>query len=287
MIKRDTYQEVTDKLVAALEAETIPWIRPWRDGKSDGALPYNAVSGRAYNGINVLLLNLAPYAGNGWLTYKQARALGGSVRKGEHGTGIVYWNFKKIEEDGKTKILPLVKGYTVFNVEQCEGLDMSKLAKPEPIVAGAFAINHIAEAIGAKVIHAGSRALYAPALDVINIPSVANFRSEADYQSTLAHELVHWTGHEERLNRDFTGRFGSDAYAFEELVAEIGSAFTCARLGIELNGLQHPAYLANWLKVLKSDKRAIFSAASKAKQAAEFIFAAPAEDDESDERLAA
>lgn len=280
---RDIYQEVTDKIVTAIEAGTMPWLRPWRDGKSTGiAMPYNAATGRPYNGMNVLILGMSPYSDYGWLTYKQASELGGNVRKGEKGTLVIFWKFLRVEDrDTKEqKTIPMVRGYTVFNVSQCEGLDEKKLKRPAAPVIGDTDINAVAQRVHANVQHGGNRAYYTPSGDYIQIPSVADFKSVNDYQGTLAHELVHWTSHTDRCNRDLSGRFGSDAYAFEELVAEIGSAFVCAQTGISLDGLQHPAYVANWLRVLKNDKRAIFTASSKAKTAAEFLLADTAEEDE-------
>ena len=219
----------------------------------------------------------------GWLTFKQAKELGGSVRKGEKGTQIVFWSFPKIKdaETGEEKVVPFAKGYTVFAVEQCDGLDAAKLKAPQPIVAGETNINLIAAAAGAQVRHGGSSAHYSPTGDYIQMPSVEAFESKDAYAGTLAHELVHWTGHQSRCDRQFGKRFGDDAYAFEELVAEIGSAFVCAQTGIPLEGLQHDRYVSSWLKVLKGDKRAIFTASSQAKKAAEFLLA------EEEEALAA
>jgi antirestriction protein ArdC len=287
MIKRDVYQEVTDRIVAALEAGTVPWLRPWRDGKAGSALePFNAATGRAYNGINLLVLGTLPYAELGYLTFKQAQALGGSVRKGEKGVGVVYWQFDKRKDEvtGEVKVVPWAKMYTVFNAAQCEGLDRAKLKMPLAPVPGDTSVNVLAATAGAVVRHGGDRAYYTASGDYIGMPSVEAFRSREGYQATLAHELVHWTGHERRCARTFGKRFGDEAYAAEELVAEIGSAFICARLGVPLEGLQHPAYVANWLQVLKGDKRAIFTAASAAKKATGFLMPEPAEDAE---RLAA
>jgi antirestriction protein ArdC len=270
-MKRDIYQEVTDRIVSALENGTAPWLRPWRDSKNGTALePHNAVTGRPYNGINWLVLSCLPHASTGWLTYKQATALGGNVRKGEKGVQIVFWKFDHRDET-TGKIIPFARAYTVFNLDQCENLDASKIQAPQPATEGQTDVNAIARRVGAVVRHHGSKAFYSPSSDVVVMPDASAFKSENHYASTLAHELTHWTGHTSRLARDFSGRFGNAAYAFEELVAEIGSAFACARLGITLDGLQHADYVANWLKVLKDDKRAIFTAASKAKQACAYL----------------
>lgn len=271
----DIYQQVTDKIIAALESGTAPWLRPWRSGIGTALVPHNAVTGRAYNGINFLVLTCAPYASNGWLTYKQAQELGGNVRKGEKGTHIVFWSFPKVEdkETGKEKVIPFAKPYTVFNLDQCEGIDVSKLKTFTPAVAGESPINEIAARHNVKVNHGGDKAFFSPMADSIGMPSADAFKSPEHYASTLAHELVHWTGHESRLARTFGKRFGDEAYAFEELIAEIGSAFVCASTGIPLEGLQHADYVASWLKVLKEDKRAIFTASSQAKRAAEYLTA--------------
>jgi antirestriction protein ArdC len=273
---RDIYQEVTDRIVAALDAGTIPWLRPWRDDKSGSVIePYNAMTGRPYNGVNLLILGSMPYANLGWLTYKQAGELGGNVRKGEKGTGVIFWKFDRVrdEQTGKDKVVPFARMYVVFNVTQCDGIDSARLKCPTVPVAGTTDMNAVASRVGAVVRHGGAKAFYTTNGDFVQVPSVAAFKSVDHYQATLAHELTHWTGHESRCARQFGKRFGDDAYAFEELVAEIGSAFLCARHGIALDGLQHPSYLASWLRVLKADKRAIFTASSKAKEAAEFLTA--------------
>ena len=284
---RDVYQEVTDRIVAALETGAAPWLRPWRDGKSGSQMePFNAQSGRPYNGINLLILGSAPYASLGWLTFKQALDCGGNVKKGERGTLIVFWKFEAREDatTGKTKTVPFARGYTVFNTEQCEGLDVSKLKVPAAPELGQTDINALAQRVGAVVRHGGNRAFFNIAGDFVQMPGAETFKTPEAYRATLAHELTHWTGHEKRCNREFGKRFGDMAYAFEELVAEIGSAFLCARHGIALEGLQHTSYLALWLKVLKEDKRAIFTAASKAKEAAAFLMA---EREETEEQIAA
>lgn len=275
---RDIYQEITDRIICELEKGNCPWLKPWKDSKTGAATePHNAVTGRPYNGVNWLILNCMPYQSMGWLTFKQAKDLGGHVRKGERGVQVVYWDFSRKDET-TGKVIPFAKAYTVFNVEQCEALDATKILVPVPATEGTTDVNAIARRVGAIVKHQGSKAFYSPSSDVVVMPDANAFVSADHYASTLAHELTHWTGHKNRLARDFSGRFGSEAYAFEELVAEIGSAFTCARLGIALDGLHHAGYLASWLKVLKEDKRAIFTASSKAKQACSFLLDAEGQD---------
>lgn len=285
-MSRDIYQEVTNRIVAALESGTAPWLRPWRDSKAGSMTePYNAATGRPYNGINLLILGSAPYADLGWMTYKQAQELGGNVKRGEHGTMVIFWKFDAVKDDetGKVKTVPFARGYTVFNVEQCENLPVEKLKRPTMPTPGDTDMNALATRVGARVRHGGTRAFYTTAGDFVQMPSVEAFKSVEGYQATLAHELTHWTGHKSRCNREFGKRFGDSAYAFEELVAEIGSAFLCARHGIALESLQHPSYVASWLKVLKDDKRAIFTASSKAKEAAGFLMA---EHEEAEEPVA-
>jgi len=289
-MKTDIYQEVTDRIVASIEAGTAPWLRPWTGGKIKGfgSEPFNAASGRVYNGINWLILSCSHYGSNGWLTFKQAKELGGCVRKGEKGTPIVFWSFIR-DKDDASKVIPFARGYTVFNVEQCDGIEASRRLKvPPPAIPGDTSITAVAARVGAVVRHAGDRAYYSPSVDQVVLPGINNFKSQGHYDSTLAHELVHWTGHTSRNNRQFGARFGDEAYAFEELVAEIGSAFVCAHQGIDLDGLQHAGYVDNWLKVLKNDKRAIFTAASAAKKAAEYLIGDVAVEEEiEDAKLAA
>ncbi len=270
--KVDVYQVVTDQIIEALEGGSIPWLKPWKDGNNaDPSMPYNASTGRAYNGVNVLLLWSKPYESNGWLTFKQAADCGGNVKKGEKSTLITFWQFFKEKKDGQEtgQTIPMIKSYRVFNVEQCENLE--KLKDVQPVVAPDTDALDLAIASGATVKHGGNKAYFSPSADYIQMPPHANFKESTGYDSTLLHELTHWTGHKSRLERDFTGRFGDQSYAFEELVAEMGSAFLCTMLGVSECTLQHTAYLQSWLKVLKTDKRAIFTAASKAKQAAEFL----------------
>lgn len=281
MSKFDIYEEVTAQIVAALEGGVAPWIKPWKNGAQPD-LPYNAASGREYNGINQILLGMHAYSSNGWLTFKQAKELGGSIRKGEKSQLVVFWQFIKSDKEGETRTIPFAKGYRVFNVDQCEGLDETKLKQFQRPEAGDTDINVIASKAGAIVKHGGNSAFYSPASDIIVVPGVDSFKDLSSYQATLAHELVHWTGSDKRCNRKFGARFGDDAYAFEELVAEIGSAFVCNRAAIEQQGLQHAEYIGHWLKVLKNDKKAVFTAASKARDAVNFIF-----EERSEEKVAA
>jgi antirestriction protein ArdC len=275
--KRDLYQEVTDRLITALEQGHAPWLKPWKDGKYLSAFePHNALSGRPYSGINVINLLCNPFPTQGYLTFNQIKSLGGRrlpVEEAGHGTPVIFWNWIEVKDakTGEKKKIPLIKYFTVHNVAQCTDIDPAKLAQPKPVIAGAHPMNRIAAAAGIDVRHGGNRAFFIPAGNWVQMPSADSFRSEDHYQATLGHECIHATGHESRLKRDLSGRFGSESYAAEELIAEIGSAFLCARTGVPLDGLQHPAYIANWLTVLRNDKRAIFTAARHAAKAANFL----------------
>ena len=275
---RDLYQEVTDKIIASLERGAAPWIRPWQDDKSGGFMPHNAISGKAYRGINVMLLLASPYASPAWLTYKQAAEHGGNVRKGEKGTMVVLWQFNKRtvkNDDGSetSKTVPLLRSYTVFNIKQCEGV---KLPKRRNVVAPVepTEIDEMINGIGARITYGGNRACYTPSLDLVSMPNRGAFVSMDAYHATLLHELTHWTASPARLASDLSGRFGSASDAAEELIAELGSAFLCAELGVQIEKLQHVDYIADWLRVLKSDKRAIFTAAKHATAAADYLAAA-------------
>lgn len=270
--KTDVYQEVTDRIVSAIEAGgTLPWVKPWRSC----GVPRNAITGRPYTGINTILLAMAPFASNEWLTYNQAKQVGAQVRKGEQGTQVVLFKpFKvtdKNDPDSKEKTIPLLRSFTVFNVAQIDNLP-NKFAKPTAADAQDFSINEQAESMLAHAVieHGSNQACYVPSRDKILMPHKADFKSISDYYATALHELTHWTGHTSRLARDFTGRFGDESYAFEELVAELGAAFLCASCSID-GTLQHDNYIAHWLKVLKADKKAIFTAASAARKSTEFI----------------
>ncbi len=277
---KDIYQEITGQIIEALEQGTAPWVKPW----STAGMPRNAVSGREYSGINTILLAMSPYGSPLWLTYKQAKAAGGQVRKGEHGTTVVFFKPFNVADvnnpEAKEKSIPLLRSFTVFNAQQIEGLPEKYTLASKPQLDN-FADNEEAEMyLGKAVIeHGKSKACFIPSADVIFMPDKADFKSIADYYATGLHELTHWTGHRSRLARDFNGRFGDAAYAFEELIAELGAAFLCGHCGID-GQLQHASYLQSWLKVLKADKRAIFTAAAAARRASEFVTGKREQDEE-------
>jgi antirestriction protein ArdC len=286
--RADVYTRVTDRIVADLEKGVRTWMRPWSVDHALARLPSLPLRhcGTPYRGVNVLLLwgEMVDkgYENPLWMTYKQAEALGGHVRKGEHGSLVVYADtFSKTESDDKgeehERAIPFMKGYTVFNVAQIEGLPDHYTHPTAPRDHGRN-VELIEEAeeffanTGATFRHGGSRAFYAPSADFIQLPPVEAFRDAESYAATKAHELVHWTGNAARMAREFGKRFGDHAYAFEELVAELGAAFLCADLAItpEVRD-DHAAYLNHWLEVLKEDKRAIFTAASHAQRALDFL----------------
>ncbi|MDP1871704.1 MAG: zincin-like metallopeptidase domain-containing protein [Gallionella sp.] len=281
--KSDIYQTITDKIIEALEAGSAPWVKPWA---SLGA-PRNAITGREYSGINTVLLAMTEFSSNQWLTFQQARQAGGNVKKGEKGTTVVFFKPLTIKEkaeaqgDDKEKVIPLLRTFTVFNTQQIENLP-EKFNQPIKPQLSEFEDNAAAETLlnQAKIQYGMNRACFIPSLDKIHLPNKTDFKSIPDFYAVALHELTHWSGHKNRLARDFSGRFGDAAYAFEELVAELGAAFLCASTGVD-GQLQHDSYIASWLKVLKNDKKAIFTAAAAARKASEFLTADQNEDCES------
>lgn len=278
MPKFDTYQDVTDAIIAQLEAGTKPWQKDWQGGSL--TMP-RRFTGVPYRGINVLLLWASAMqqslAGDRWMTFQQAKQLGGSVRKGSKGTRIVFFKPLEVRDTatGEEKKIPMLRTYTVFNSDQIEGLP-AKYASAAVVPVQGLERDKAAEAAlrscGAMIEEGGPSAYYTPASDVVTMPDFERFNSSSGYLATLAHELCHWTGHKSRMDR-----FGANTrtnYAFEELVAEMGAAFVGARLGIVGEHIEnHSAYLASWLKALRNDKRMIFKAATLAQQAADLVLA--------------
>ncbi|ASY74411.1 ArdC family protein [Sinorhizobium fredii] len=278
---KDTYQRITDAIIEQLEAGTKPWIRPWR-GNSRGSLVPRRATGDAYRGINVLMLwlasELAGYEENTWMTYRQAQDFGGQVRKGEKGALVVkYGTFTpKEREDDDDRAIPYLKGYTVFNVEQIENLPDGFYQPAEALsttpVPHLDTVETFIRNTAASVTYGGTTACYRPGPDDILMPDRARFESEVHLYSTLLHEASHWSGSKHRLDRDLSGRFGSESYAIEELVAELSASFLCADLGVAHDPRDNTAtYLESWLKVLKNDKRAIITASAKAQAAADYL----------------
>jgi len=283
----DVYSRITDKIIADLEQGVRPWLKPWNAehaaGRITRPLRHN---GTPYKGINIVMLWSAStakgYACPLWLTFKQALELGGNVKKGESGETVVYADrITRTEANDKgeeiEREIPFLKGYTVFNAAQCEGLPAAYYAKATPPAETPMqridAADRFFAATGADIRHGGTRAYYAPGPDYIQMPPFKTFSDAESHAATLAHELTHWTKHERRLARDMSrSKWGDEGYAREELVAELGSAFLCADLGITPEVREdHAAYIASWLKQLKDDRRFIFSAASHAQRAVDYL----------------
>lgn len=283
----DIKQHVTDKLIAMLEAGQGSLSAMW--SKSQFGMPTNALTGVQYTGSNVFLLSFSAfdeeYPSNRWMTYKQAQSVGAQVRKGEKSTTAVYFSVVAKKDaapqaagagEGR-EFYPMCKAFCLFNVAQIDNLP-AEFATVEKPLLGRFEINAAAQAVitntGAKIEHQGERAFYSPKHDAIKVPAPECFTTEENYYAVCLHELAHWTGHESRLNRDYGKKFGDDAYAFEELTAEMTSAFLMAELGLFNATVEnHAGYLQSWLKILKGDKCAIFSASKQASLAFNFIMA--------------
>ncbi|MDE9492893.1 ssDNA-binding domain-containing protein [Xenorhabdus bovienii] len=299
-VEKDIYQQVTDRIISALEKGTAPWKKPWRSAVKQygGMLPTNALTGNHYNGVNILLLWMAAEEMgsnvNRWLTYRQAQQLGGQVRKGERSTlTVIFKPFEIQAKDKEDHLLfddqgkPLMeqrvmlKANPLFNVTQCDGLPECLLQEGERIPENTLLpeISHevhtMLDATGVQLASvAQDRAFYSPARDRIVMPLSDQFFTESDYWSTLLHEMVHSTGHVDRLNREGitlkNRKFGDPIYSFEELVAEMGSAFLCAQLEV-FGEVNHESYIDGWLSILKADKKTLFRACKQAREASEFL----------------
>jgi antirestriction protein ArdC len=286
--KIDVYQIITDRIISMLEEGKIPWQKPW---KSEANAPKNLVSKKPYRGLNVFVLAASRYGSPYWLTYKQAAALGGSVKKGEKATPVLFWNWREVDDadsvTGKKRI-PLLRYYSVFNVEQCEGIKADKIPAPVEPQREHTPIQE-AEAIVANMpkkpdIRTGhSKAFYSPGGDYVGVPKPEDFRSGEDFYSTLFHELTHSTGHAIRLNRKNINEavvFGSPSYAKEELVAEMGAAFLAGHVGIVERTVDNSAaYIQNWLDALRNDRKLVIQAAAQAQKAADYILGKKFEDE--------
>jgi antirestriction protein ArdC len=271
------YEIITNRIIEELGKGEVPWRKPWKTLR-----PANLVRKKPYRGINVFLLALQGYGSQYWLTYRQAQALAGKVRKGEHGTKVVFWKFDTYETetaDGESEEhkSAFLRYYTVFNLEQCEGLKALRALPPT------FPIQSAEEIVkgmpNRPAFEQDFQAAYIPSRDVVTMPSRTAFESQAEYYSTLFHELTHSTGHALRVGRDGVeniSAFGSESYSKEELIAEMGSAMLCGVAGIEQSTLANSAaYLKTWIERLKSDSRLVISAASAAQKAAEYVLGLP------------
>lgn len=284
----DIYSRITDRIIEDLASGVRPWMKPWNAGNTDGRItrPLRH-NGQPYSGMNVLLLwseqMSRGFASSMWMTFKQALELGAAVRKGETGSTVVFASrFTKSQADGKggevDREIPFLKAYSVFNVEQIDGLPDHYHVQPEPVedpIARIENAERFFRNTGAIIRHGGSQAYYSPVMGYIQMPPFEAFKDAASYYATLSHEATHWTAAESRVGRDLS-RYAKDRSerAREELIAELGSCFLCADLGIapELEPRpDHASYLQSWLKVLAGDKRAIFQAAAHAQRAAAFL----------------
>lgn len=278
---RDHYADVTAKIIAALEAGTPPWRRPWDPGKVPGGGPLNAISGHRYRGINPLLLGMsaptAAHADPRWLSYKQAADKGWTVRRGEKATAVLFFKKVELKGDGSAtgddaRVVPVLRSFPVFHASQVDGIAPYVAPTQEEVPwRTPQSASVIVSRSGAVVREGGEKAFYAPSQDFVQMPPRAAFRSAEGWASTMLHEMGHWSGHPSRLNRNLQTRFGSHAYAMEELRAEMASAFIGAELDIPAGIDQHASYIESWLSVLKQDKREVFRAAADAQRIADYL----------------
>jgi antirestriction protein ArdC len=283
-VKVDNYQEVTNEIIKALESgKTLPWVKPW---KTTGTLR-NAFTNRPYRGLNTIILGMQPYSDPRWATYNQIKKNGGNVKKGESGTKVVLWKFIE-DKKNEGKIIPLLRTFTIFNVSQAEFDESSKLPTlaelmkkgKENLPDTREDLEKVIKDTGAILNFGGNSAHYSPSTDEVTMPTIESFKDSDSYYSVFFHELGHWSGAKSRLDREGIvefDSFGSEQYAFEELVAELTSAFIGRDLSFDGTFQDnHAGYIKSWIKVLKDDKRAIFKASSQAEKAAKFIMGSKA-----------
>ncbi|UOF81562.1 antirestriction protein [Bacteriophage sp.] len=286
MNKQDIATTITNEVIKQLEQGCAPWVKPWKSKPSEGA-PHNPASGTYYRGANFIWLTLLQSSGafgtsSEWMTYKQAQDKGAQVRKGAKGVQVIFYKPMQVQgafnpdtQQHDSKVIPMIKTYTVFNRDMIDGLPVDEVAENEPSIPE-FQTKEECETFikdsGAIVKHGGDSAFYSPSLDFIQLPKREDFKSESDYYATALHELSHWTGHKSRIDRDFSKskRWGDSAYAFEELVAELGAAMLCAHLKVD-GQLQHASYIQSWLKVLKQDSKAILKAGAEAQKILDYL----------------
>lgn len=279
----DIHTRITNQIIAQLEVGVRPWVQPWKTG-APVSRPLRH-DGTPYSGVNILLLwseaAARGFTASTWMTFRQALALGGHVRKGERGAMVVYANQiirEEADEAGKPveQRIPFLKAYTVFNLEQIDGLPERYALQPQPTINPEVRIGAAEayfRACRADIRHGGGSAFYAPGPDFVQMPAFESFQDAQSYYATLGHEMIHWTRHSSRLDRDLgRQRHGDEGYAREELVAELGAAFLCADLGLALEPREdHAAYIASWLQVLRDDRRFIVSAAAHAQRAVAWL----------------
>lgn len=277
-MKRNIYKEITNTILESLEQGTVPWQRPWH---STG-LPTNARTGKEYRGINIWLLSIAAttrgFSSNEWCSYKQAKALGGNVRKGEKGTAIIFWKMLQSKDKaGEKTSFPMIRMYTTFNVDQCDGItpkqSEQEASTAAPDVQAEALVNDYLRT-GPRLERNPSQAFYSPERDLVSLPSLDAFANTRGYYSTLLHEMGHSTGHVTRLDREGITNptlFGDHLYSKEELIAEMSAAMLCGVCGLEPDYENNAAYIACWVKVLKGDDKLVVSAALKAQKAADCV----------------
>jgi antirestriction protein ArdC len=279
-MKRDIYVDVSARIIAELERDAAPWVKPWSATPGQNT-PQNAVTNRPYSGCNVILLWLA--RNRGWatprfLTYRQAQEAGGHVRAGERGTKVYFVKQLRVTEcegeEQDARLVTMLREYAVFNVSQCDNLpDSIRSGKPmrvrNPDTRDALADDFL-RSTGADIREAQGEAFYVPSHDFISMPAFEAFKGADHFYNVAFHELTHWTGAKSRLDRDLKHRFGAREYAAEELVAELGAAFLCAEFGFD-GDVRNAGYIATWIDLLRADKRAFFTACSKAQAAADYL----------------
>ena len=281
-LRRDHYQELTDKVIAALEAGTAPWRKPWNPDACGGATaPVNAATGHRYRGVNLFVLGMSPLAlmagDPRWCSYRQAVARGWQVRKGAKATPVYFYKPIEIADktgdaEGETKRIPILKVFSVFHASQIDGIpDLASPTAPKTVVERIEDAEAILAASRVRVEIGGDRAFYHPALDFIQLPPDDAFESPATRASVALHELAHATGHPSRLNRDLTGKFGSSAYSREEMRAELTSLLIGSEIGLSTDVPNHASYIQSWIANLRQDKREFFHAAAEAQRIADYI----------------
>lgn len=274
----DIYQQVTNQILEAMETATGQGRRLW---EAQPSLPLNLATGKPYTGMNTLILWGAAmshgYRSPYWITYRQAQTMGGQVRKGEHGTACIFykpWESEETNTDtGETETTrgAVLKSFRTFNLDQIDGIT-APATEPRPAFEVLADAERLLQNTPAPIREGGARACYVPSADEIHMPARGTFVSPEAFYSVACHEMTHASGHRSRLDRNLSGRFGTEAYAMEEMIAELGAAFLCAEVGIlPTTRADHAHYLANWVRVLRSDRKAIFTAAAAASRAAAYI----------------
>lgn len=272
--KANAYQIVTDRITALLEQGTCPWVKPWA---ADEGMPRNLFTQKRYRGINVWLLGAMSYSSPFWCTFNQARNAGGTVRKGEKATPIVFWKVYEKETDIETERRFTLRYYSVFNAEQLEGVAIPVITPHEREHSPLQQADDVVEGmpLPPRIAHGGSQAFYRPSTDSVHMPEPQTFHSQSAYYATLFHELGHSTGHESRLKRESLKdavAFGTPRYAAEELIAEMTAAYLCGHVGIDNDVVDNSAaYIKGWLHVLRDDPKMLVRAAGQAERAANYI----------------